>query len=301
MTDKLPLSKALLSHLSWIRVRIAEYIILNVPSKDVVASVTPSIFASITQVREMVAAITKTDVNTIRLRHGVVDLTDAAGEFGLSLIDIHHGGTIRVDIETRECVNCLDEVGYAEFPIHGTSASCTHDSEICVTCLRTWITTSIENGNWDKITCPAADCPSIMQYADIRRLATLEDFAKYDKSTMRAALGDMPEFKWCIKPGCESGQIHDNSSGNDPIFKCNECNSRMCVLCDREWHTDETCEQVTARLLAQPGENAASEQFIAQNSRKCPGCQSPIEKSEGCDHMTCKLQVSYTYFGLLLI
>lgn len=22
--------------------------------------------------------------------------------------------------------------------------------------------------------------------------------------------------------------------------------------------------------------------------RKCPGCKSPIEKSDGCNHMTCK-------------
>lgn len=36
-------------------------------------------------------------------------------------------------------------------------------------------------------------------------------------------------------------------------------------------------------------ENALSMETMKQTTKQCPGCQWPIEKNRGCDHMTCKL------------
>jgi hypothetical protein len=35
-------------------------------------------------------------------------------------------------------------------------------------------------------------------------------------------------------------------------------------------------------------EEDASRKLILESTKKCPGCQRAIEKSWGCDHMTCK-------------
>jgi hypothetical protein len=36
-------------------------------------------------------------------------------------------------------------------------------------------------------------------------------------------------------------------------------------------------------------EEAASKKLILESTKKCPNCKRSIEKSFGCDHMTCEL------------
>jgi hypothetical protein len=40
-------------------------------------------------------------------------------------------------------------------------------------------------------------------------------------------------------------------------------------------------------------EEIASRKLIAKTTKKCPGCKRSIEKSYGCDHMTCKIPTLY--------
>jgi hypothetical protein len=62
-------------------------------------------------------------------------------------------------------------------------------------------------------------------------------------------------------------------------------------------HLNQTCEEAAAeRTLAaanavQAREEAASELFIRDQFFDCPGqnCGRRIERSAGCNHMTCKL------------
>lgn len=53
------------------------------------------------------------------------------------------------------------------------------------------------------------------------------------------------------------------------------------------FHEEETCEQYDVR---RQDEVRASEALLGRISKKCPGveCGWSIEKSGGCDHMTCE-------------
>lgn len=95
-----------------------------------------------------------------------------------------------------------------------------------------------------------------------------------------------PGFRWCLGPGCDSGQIHDTDNGS--IMTCAGCKFKQCTTCERELHEGESCEQYTARMAAQGALNRASEETIAQITKDCPNCKRKIEKNGGCDHMTCK-------------
>lgn len=37
-------------------------------------------------------------------------------------------------------------------------------------------------------------------------------------------------------------------------------------------------------------EEKASKKLIQETAKACPGCKRPVEKSYGCDHMTCKFK-----------
>ena len=53
-------------------------------------------------------------------------------------------------------------------------------------------------------------------------------------------------------------------------------------------HEEQTCEQYQEVKKRLQEENAASEQFFAEDTKPCPNCHRPIHKIGGCNHFTCE-------------
>ena len=130
----------------------------------------------------------------------------------------------------------------------------------------------------------------------MRRAANPVTFERYDKLSARSVLGVIENFHWCIAPECGSGQVHEgNENGENPIFECGQCGHRQCVKHDVAWHEDETCDEFDYRVSGrqardQENQNQASEDTIGRTTQICPNdrCKARIERSTGCDHMTCE-------------
>jgi hypothetical protein len=103
----------------------------------------------------------------------------------------------------------------------------------------------------------------------------------------RAALRKMPDYRDCMAQGCKSGQFHDTATEGN-IFRCNECDFRVCTVHEIPFHDGETCEAYDERKKVVPKDEEASKQAIARLSKPCPNCQVNIEKNGGCDEMICK-------------
>lgn len=108
-----------------------------------------------------------------------------------------------------------------------------------------------------------------------------------------------PDFRWC-KARCGVGQIHTgkgiiyiNETHNfelfirsffridiSPIIICYNCGVKSCYTHDVTWHEDQTCEEYDENMKK-------PDEYLSQNTKKCPKCSLSIEKNEGCDHMTC--------------
>jgi hypothetical protein len=120
---------------------------------------------------------------------------------------------------------------------------------------------------------------------------------------MRSLLSGEANFVYCQVEGCISGQIHDTGV-EGPIFRCAACSFRMCTAHDPviPFHEDEACSQYTERMDRERAEREAQEQNekrrreqeeasvaeVGRSSMECPGCRVHIQKTSGCDHMTCK-------------
>lgn len=111
----------------------------------------------------------------------------------------------------------------------------------------------------------------------------------YDRKSVMALFKDMPNFTMCLGPGCDSGQIHGGGYEN-PIMTCTSCGFRSCTVHHLPWHTGMTC----AEFDAQPSDaeraeqEAASQKLLFETAQLCSGCKRHIQKTSGCDHMTCK-------------
>jgi len=72
-----------------------------------------------------------------------------------------------------------------------------------------------------------------------------------------------------------------HSTGMSKRITCGECRMDLCLAgCGRVYHGESSCEQSL---------DEASQALINGSTKPCPnpGCRAPIDKNEGCNHMTC--------------
>ncbi|KAK0731478.1 hypothetical protein B0H67DRAFT_474278 [Lasiosphaeris hirsuta] len=182
---------------------------------------------------------------------------------------------------TETCTVCIDDKKISELPANVT-ARCKHKPTICKDCLKQWLESGLESGSWDRLKCP--DCSELLTHSEVRRFASRETFNRYDTLSTRAALKDIPNFRWCLSTTCESGQIHDDKCTK---FKCAACDTRHCINHEVLWHKDETCEEYDRRNKQRKKDEKASETMIKKTSKKCPECKKDVHKFSGCNHITC--------------
>lgn len=72
---------------------------------------------------------------------------------------------------------------------------------------------------------------------------------------------------------------------------CEDCSYAFCRLCNRSWHGDffdcRARVNIPSERTVLEQEEEASLAFIRNNTTKCPKCETPVQKSEACNHMTC--------------
>ncbi|XPT01690.1 hypothetical protein M3J09_010820 [Ascochyta lentis] len=130
-------------------------------------------------------------------------------------------------------------------------------------------------------------------------------FARFDGLSMRVFLSNDPDFRYCLAEACTSGQIHvTGSEGN--IFRCNACDFHVCTVHDVPFHTGETCDQYDERRHREEEQRRKEDEARQEHEElsraeiqavttKCPECEAPIQKNEGCDHMTCRCKFQFCY------
>lgn len=211
-----------------------------------------------------------------------------------------------IDPLSTECSVCTDTFPTSTFP---ALAPCTHAADVCKTCFLQWLTSqmsSVEN-----ITCPSSGCPTLITHGDVQEHAPLDVFTLFDELSMRTLLSADENFLYCLAEGCSSGQVHDTGV-EGPIFRCAACGSRMCTAHTPviPFHENESCVVYTQRLERQEREanetpeaqctrlqEEASRAEVEKTAVECPGCEVPIHKISGCDHMTCKFSIRLPRWG----
>lgn len=193
---------------------------------------------------------------------------------------------------SETCVACGDDKRVSEMPARRrVTAACEHDSGMCRECVGQWIRASLDTATWDRLRCP--ECPQLLSYEHVRAFAPRDVFDRYDALAVKAVLGGMEDFAWCLNPACESGQIYPPGCAR---AKCSACKHYLCVRHKVPWHSGETCEEYDRRTRRQRRNDQASEKHVKEITKPCPGCNRNINKYVGCDHVTCKFCPLFLFF-----
>ncbi|XP_011257747.1 E3 ubiquitin-protein ligase RNF14 [Camponotus floridanus] len=185
---------------------------------------------------------------------------------------------------------------------------CTHT--FCKDCIKSYFEVKIKEGSVQNICCPEEKCKFEATPNQIKDLVSSELFSKYDSLLLSTTLDTMTDIIYCPRRHCQYPVTCDP---DDHMAKCPVCQYAFCVRCKMVYHGVEPCKISSAekqRLLSEYQsasnekkaemekrygkrqlqtmiENTMSENWINDNSHNCPHCKTAIEKSDGCNKMTC--------------
>ncbi|XP_036861194.2 cullin-9 isoform X2 [Manis javanica] len=170
------------------------------------------------------------------------------------------------------------------------SLCCMH--HCCKSCWNEYLTTRIEQNLVLNCTCPTADCPAQPTGAFIRAIVSSpEAISKYEKALLRGYVESCSNLTWCTNPqGCDRILCRQ---GLGCGTTCSKCGWASCFNCSfPEAHYPASCGHMSQWVddggyYDGMSVEAQSKHLAKLISKRCPSCQAPIEKNEGCLHMTC--------------
>ncbi|KAI3433888.1 hypothetical protein D9Q98_003690 [Chlorella vulgaris] len=164
-------------------------------------------------------------------------------------------------------------------------ARCKH--YYCKDCWRGYIHTSIESGPFClDLRCPDPECKAAVPRRVITAVVDAAHQERYDDFAINSFVDDQRQIVWCPAPDCQNAvmSMHDQLGVAQDIF-C-RCGNAFCFNCKEEAHRPVDCDTVRKWMIKNSAESE-NLNWILANTKPCPKCTRPIEKNQGCMHMTC--------------
>ncbi|KAF9615083.1 hypothetical protein IFM89_021654 [Coptis chinensis] len=164
--------------------------------------------------------------------------------------------------------------------------------------------------NSKKVTC--AICFEIFIRRRMHAAACGHPFCeKCWKGYVSTAINDGPGclVLRCPDPSCHAAVGHDmiNSLVSNENFEvgsesynvsCN-CKYSFCWNCAEDAHSPVDCD-IVAKWMLKNSDESENVNWILANSKACPECKRPIQKNDGCMHMTCRPPCRHEFCWLCL-
>ncbi|NWU01323.1 RN217 ligase, partial [Urocynchramus pylzowi] len=190
-----------------------------------------------------------------------------AGEFGPLLV--------------LSCRVCLEEK-----PIKPLSCC---KKAVCEECLRRYLSSQVQLGQAD-IKCPITECSEHLDETTVLYNLPHDDIIKYkyflELSRIDSSTKPCPQCKH-FTTFRRRGHIPTPAKlENKYKIQCPSCQFVWCFKCHSPWHEGVNCKEYKKgdKLLRHWANEIEHGQ---RNAQKCPKCKIHIQRTEGCDHMTC--------------
>lgn len=191
-------------------------------------------------------------------------------------------GTVLSETQAA-CPVCWTE---AEEPIR---TSCDH--VYCLGCFQDLCQAEASTSTEFRISCIGAQgrCERILPLSELQELLSSAAFEGVLEASFASYIRRHPaQLRYCPTPDC--GQIYrvapTTSSTTPPtIFTCPRCLIPTCTACHSP-HPGLTCAE--HRDLSSGGYEALEKIKKQLGIKDCPECKTAMEKTEGCNHMTCR-------------
>ncbi len=194
------------------------------------------------------------------------------------------------------CEICLEEFNNKNNNNYIQLKICGH--YFCVECLKMQIINDIKYLKNIPLTC--IKCKTYISNNDIFEIfiEDTEDYNNLTRSLINCFMLKNKNFNWC--PNFRKNCIYVYNKNNYPdknIINCPNCLCKICTICnemiDLNKEHNKNCRKKLFSKL-----NKEDRKWLIENSKNCPICNTPYEKTNGCNHMTCIIcnpQIHFCY------
>ena len=165
------------------------------------------------------------------------------------------------------------------------SGDCGH--RFCHDCWCEYLTQQIMvEGQGLNIPCPSHKCKCII---DDQTVISLVPDAPTREKFLYLTTNSLVEcnsfFRWCPASDCKFAVKVEVVDARPVSCKCGHT---FCFSCAENWHDTVNCNILKKWIKKCDNDDSETSNWIATNTKECPKCHVPIEKSEGCNHMICQ-------------
>lgn len=179
------------------------------------------------------------------------------------------------------CPVCFCEYPIAEF-VH--LPDCGHG--LCTYCYTGYLQSKVGDGVECALSvCPERGCNMIVPERLFQQLLEPQTYARYRQFLIKSFVDLSKTAKWC--PGRDCTMAVEYRAAQQVDVQCDSCQKSFCFACTRDAHMPIDCDGLTMWMdRINQGEDD-SQNWMKINTKPCPKCKRPIEKNQGCMHMTC--------------
>lgn len=186
-------------------------------------------------------------------------------------------------LNQKECTVCFAD--YKD--VERVMLSCGH--VCCKNCLNNMLDLSLKEKDTDHFKCPA--CKEHFDETDVQKVTENRNKlnAFYDVQ-LKEYLAKDNSVKHCPTPDCPYSFINENNQPGS--MKCPACNRQYCSRCLFDHPVYKPCAEEgkpkPAGKTSGKTKNMLDDEWIKNNTKKCPKCNANIQKNGGCLHMECR-------------
>uniref|UniRef100_A0A8C4KLS0 E3 ubiquitin-protein ligase RNF217 n=1 Tax=Dromaius novaehollandiae TaxID=8790 RepID=A0A8C4KLS0_DRONO len=160
---------------------------------------------------------------------------------------------------------------------------------VCEECLKRYLSSQVQLGQAD-IKCPITECSEHLDETTVLYNLPHDDIIKYkyflELSRIDSSTKPCPQCKHFTTFQRRSHIPTPAKLENKYKIQCPSCQFVWCFKCHSPWHEGVNCKEYKKgdKLLRHWANEIEHGQ---RNAQKCPKCKIHIQRTEGCDHMTC--------------
>uniref|UniRef100_A0A8D0L6M1 E3 ubiquitin-protein ligase RNF217 n=1 Tax=Sphenodon punctatus TaxID=8508 RepID=A0A8D0L6M1_SPHPU len=160
---------------------------------------------------------------------------------------------------------------------------------VCEECLKRYLSSQVQLGQAD-IKCPITECSEYLDETAVLYSLPHDDIIKYkyflELSRIDSSTKQCPQCKHFTTFRRRGHIPTPTKLENKYKIQCPTCQFVWCFKCHSPWHEGVNCKEYKKgdKLLRHWANEIEHGQ---RNAQKCPKCKIHIQRTEGCDHMTC--------------
>ncbi|TNV81178.1 hypothetical protein FGO68_gene322 [Halteria grandinella] len=195
-----------------------------------------------------------------------------------------------IKFQVGDCKICLMDIEQQDaFPL----TQCGHMYHF--ECIQQYLQSQIKDRKYP-ILCPIKECKKEIDHSqDMTSLMTEEEYHLYTRYSLEQCMQTQQDISWCPTADCKFAFIYDKNSDNANQLNCPMCKKHYCLQCRALFHTGRTCKEYKAEVDPKASDEAFEEFAKGSKIKQCPKCTVWVEKSEGCNHMSCRCGMQFCY------